>query len=79
LLERLSQKGKRAWHSAHKKEFDIGHEVIQTQYISQFSLRTETLKRISALGATLGITFYDHSEHEQEARVKLFSPKRTRK
>jgi transposase-like protein len=58
LLEGLSPKAKRAWQSAHKKEFDVGHDVVQGQLASQFSLRTETLKRLSGLGATLGITFY---------------------
>ena len=61
LLERLSPKAKRVWRSAHKKEFDVGHEAVAGQPGSHFSLRTETLKRLSALGATLGITFYHHS------------------
>jgi len=60
LLEKLSPKAKRAWRSAHKKEFDVGHDIVRGQLASQFSLRTETLKRMSALGATLGITFYNH-------------------
>jgi hypothetical protein len=61
MIEQLSPKGKRVWRSAHKKEFDIGHDVVKGQAASQFSLRNETLKRLSALGATLGITFYNHA------------------
>jgi hypothetical protein len=61
LLEGLSPKGKRAWRSAHKKEFDVGHNVAQGHAASQFSLRAETVKRLSALGATLGLTFYNHA------------------
>ena len=78
LLERLSPKAKRAWRSAHKKEFDVGHEVVEGQLGSQFSLRTETLKRLSALGATLGITFY-HSKSERKGKLKPHPPKRRRK
>jgi hypothetical protein len=64
MLEQLSSKGKRAWRSAHKKEFDVGHDVVPDHAASQFSLRTETLKRMSALGATLGITFYNRAASE---------------
>jgi hypothetical protein len=79
LLEQLSVKGKRSWRSAYKKEFDIGYELIQAQYVSKFSLRAETLKRISALGATLGVTIYDRSRDQQKQRVKLSSPRGKRK
>lgn len=54
LLEKVSPKAKRAWRSAYKKEFDVGYEVAGSEFASQFSLRTDTLKRISSLGATLG-------------------------
>ena len=75
LLERLSPKAKRAWHSAYKKEFDVGHDVVESQLASQFSLRTETLKRLSALGATLGITFYNLSKNERKGPLKPAAPK----
>lgn len=42
LLERLSAKGRRAWRSAHKKEFDVGFDAVRSQIASQFSLRTDT-------------------------------------
>jgi hypothetical protein len=72
LLERLSPKAKRLWRSAHKKEFDIGYETARDKRASQFSLRTESLKRISHVGATLGATFYNHSfvSHVKRRRVK---------
>jgi hypothetical protein len=79
LLERLSPKAKRAWRFAHKKEFDVGHEVVDGQLASQFSLRTETLKRLSGLGATLGITFYDYSNSQRKGPLKPIPPKRRRK
>jgi hypothetical protein len=79
LLERLSPKAKRAWRSAHKKEFDVGHDIVKGQLASQFSLRTETLKRLSGLGATLGITFYHPSKSERKVPLKPIPPKRRRK
>jgi hypothetical protein len=63
VLERLSPKGKRAWRSAHKREFDVGYDLVPNQTASQFSLRTETLRRIAKLGATLGVTLYNIGEH----------------
>jgi hypothetical protein len=79
VLERLSPKAKRAWRSAHKKEFDVGHDVVEGQLASQFSLRTETLKRLSALGATLGITFYHSSRSGRKRPLKPIPPKRRRR
>ena len=61
LIEELSPNARRAWRRAHKKEFDIGHDIAKSRRYSQFSLRAETLKRMSNLGATLGITIYNPS------------------
>ena len=79
LLERLPPKAKRAWRSAHKKEFDIGHDIAQSQIASQFSLRSETLRRVASLGATLGITFYNHSEDQHNAMAKTVPTKRRKR
>jgi hypothetical protein len=75
LLERLSPNAERAWRYAHKKEFDVGHDVVQGRNASQFSLRHDTLKRLSALGATLGITFYNSAKGERKAPSKHRPPK----
>lgn len=75
-LERLPAKAKRAWRWAHKKEFDIGHDIAQSQIASQFSLCGETLKRVASLGATLGITFYNHPEDQQNTTAKTVPAKR---
>jgi hypothetical protein len=79
LLEQLSRRGTRVWGSAHKKVFDIGYEVVPSQPASQFSLRTGTLKRLSHLGATLGVTFYNHPKDEQNTPVKTAPRKRSGK
>ena len=79
LLEGLSAKGRRSWRSAHTKEFDVGYDAVLSQFASQFSLRTETLKRLSNLGATLGVTFYYHPTNVVNAPLKPPPPKRKRK
>lgn len=78
-LKRLSAKGRRAWRLAHKKEFDIGYEVVLLQRVSQFSLRSDTLMRISNLGATLGVTFYANPKNERKVPPKSALRKRKRK
>jgi hypothetical protein len=74
VLEKLSAKGSRVWHSARKKQFDIGFDAGPFQIASQFSLSNNTLNRLSKLGATLGVTFYYHPRDEMTG-----SPKRKRK
>jgi len=79
LLERLSAKGRRAWRSADKKEFDIGFDAVRSQVASQFSLRTDTLKRVAKLSATLGVTFYYHAATKWHPSTKPTPSKRKRK
>jgi len=80
ILERLSPMAKRAWRSADKKEFDIGYDAVPSKKIaSHFSLRTDTLKRISNLGATLGVTFYYFPKDERNTQAKPPRPKEKRK
>jgi hypothetical protein len=55
----LSAQGKRLWRSAYRKEFDVGYDLASEGYESHFALRSDTLKRIASLGATLAVTFYD--------------------
>jgi len=66
-LEKLPPKAQRARRAAHKKEFDVGHDVARGRHDSTFSLRNETLRRLSALGATLGITIYNLADSESVA------------
>jgi hypothetical protein len=76
LLERLPAKARRAWRSAHKREFDVGYEAVPSRKIaSKFSLRADTLKRISNLGATLGVTFYYFPKGERSPPAKSPPPK----
>jgi len=70
VVERLSAKGRRAWRSGYKKEFDVGYDAVPSQLASRFSLRADTLKRMSNLGATLGVTFYYESTRKLKDPVK---------
>jgi hypothetical protein len=78
-LEKLSDKGRRTWRAANKKVFDVGYEVLPGQLASQFSLRVETLDRMSKLGSALGVTFYNHAQGNQESLANLASRKGTGK
>jgi hypothetical protein len=59
LVESLSPAGRSLWKRAIRKEFDVGYG-LQTDETSSlhFTLRSNTLERVAALGATLGVTFY---------------------
>jgi len=41
VVERLSAKGRRAWRSGYKKEFDVGYDAVPSQLASRFSLRAD--------------------------------------
>jgi hypothetical protein len=59
VVEGLSALGKRIWDAAHRKEFDLGYEArFVRQHPNRFKLRTNTLRRITRLGATMAVTFY---------------------
>jgi hypothetical protein len=79
LLENLSAKGRGAWRSAHKKEFDVGYEADLSQRASQFSLCNNTIKRVADLGATLGVTLYHLHEDAAKAAAKTVPPTRKKK
>lgn len=65
VIERLSDKGKRLWKRAQRKEFDVGYEMAEGERAVQASLKHETLQRIVALGATVAFTCYNRAEPER--------------
>jgi hypothetical protein len=54
-------------------------EIVRTQLASQFSLRTDTLKRVAKLSATLGVTFCYHATTKLNPSAKPPPSKRKRK
>jgi len=57
IVESLPPAARRLWNRSHK-EFDVGYELRASEKSSRFSLRPDTLERISKLGATLTVTYY---------------------
>lgn len=57
LIESLSPAGRRIW-AASRKTFDVGYALQPSERSSAFSLRPDTLARVAALGARLGVTYY---------------------
>ena len=57
-LEELSPTGRKQWDRARRKEFNVGCELQSGMRAVEISLTPETLKRITALGATIGFTCY---------------------
>jgi len=56
-VEGLPPTVRRIW-NASRREFDVGYELRASERSSRFSLRPDTLERISKLGATLTVTYY---------------------
>jgi hypothetical protein len=57
IVESLPTAARRIWNRS-RREFDVGYELRASEQSSRFSLRPETLERISKLGATLTVTYY---------------------
>lgn len=57
-IEALGSNERRLWDRALKRTFDVGYEIIPGCRAVQVSLRTETLQRATALGATVSFTCY---------------------
>jgi len=57
-IEALGGNERRLWERALKRTFDVGYEIIPGCSAVHVSLRPETLKRVTALGATVAFTCY---------------------
>ena len=58
LVEGLSPANRLLWDQAQKR-FDVGYELRPTDQWTHFVLRTDTLARLTALGAALAVSVYD--------------------
>jgi hypothetical protein len=68
LIERLPANSKRAWDTAHRKEFDLGYEIrLASRRAHRFIVRPSTLRRVASLGASLAVTLYreETAEHDR--------------
>jgi hypothetical protein len=57
VVESMSPAARRVWDSA-RKEFNLGYELRPSERYSFFSIRPDTLERMSKLGAILVVTYY---------------------
>ena len=57
VIESLSPAGRRIWKTS-RKTFDVGYSLRPSERSSHFSLRPDTLARVSDLGAILAVTYY---------------------
>ena len=57
VVESLTPSSRRTWNAA-RKEFDVGYELRTAERSSHFTLRPDTLARVSSLGASLAVTYY---------------------
>jgi len=57
VIEGLSPTAQCIWRKA-RKDFDVGYESRPSERALRFSLRSDTLQRVAALGATLTVTCY---------------------
>ncbi len=64
LLETLSPQSRSLWKKCKKREFDVGFGSGNTEKSFHTQIRTETLKRVSELGASILITVYPHLNYE---------------
>jgi len=58
LIERLSPKGRAAWQTCSMRRFDIGFESGVSGHPLCVDLDPETLKRVSDLEGSIGVTIY---------------------
>ena len=57
-IEDLSQKAREIWNTCQSKKFDAGFESGNSPKDFQTEIRTDILKRITELGASIAITIY---------------------
>ena len=58
VIEGLSPAGRQFWEAAYRREFDVGYDATTEHVAAAFALRTDTLVRLTRLGATLAVTVY---------------------
>ncbi len=69
IVEGVPPGARRTW-NASRRVFDVGYEIRESERLSHFSLRPDTLERIARLGAFLAVTTYrGTSEKTQTSRV----------
>ena len=69
-VERLSAQSRSVWHRASRKEFNVGYDLRAGCRAVEVALLPETVKRIAALGASVGFTCYRDDDGQQNGRTE---------
>ena len=77
VVDHLSPAARGIWNAA-RKTFDVGYELRPTERCSRFTLRTDTLERITSLGATLTVTYYPGESFGASPKVVAQKPRKKR-
>jgi hypothetical protein len=79
IVENLSRAARRLWNAA-EKQFDIGYEILPELTAARFTLRPDSLLRVTRLGASLAVTHYVRNGAEpaprRESEISDGAPRR---
>ena len=66
VIEGFREDAEATWGGAHHRTFDVGFDNDGSAGCSRFELKADTVRRVAALGASLGITIYRLSDTPAE-------------
>jgi len=65
LIESLSMSARKMWDDCHLKTFDIGFDSGSAADLYRATIRSDTILRVSKVGAEFAVTIYPHTKAEQ--------------
>ncbi len=65
-IESFREDAGATWAGAHRKTFDVGFDSDRSAGCCRFELKTDSVRRVANLGASLGITIYNLSDTSAE-------------
>ena len=68
-IEEFGDDAERTWAGARRRIFDVGFDSDGSAGCCRFELKTDTVRRVANLGASLGITIYNLSDTPAEFGV----------
>ena len=66
LVEGFTEKERKIWDNCFSKVFDIGYEAGLTKESYGTEIRSEVIKRVAEIGASIAITIYPPHELEKQ-------------
>lgn len=65
-IEGFREDAAATWSSAYRRTFDVGFDSDGSSGCSRFEIKADEVRRVAALGASLGVTIYRHSDTTAE-------------